>query len=73
MKNGEIDLIVNTPLGADPYFDEKAMRTAATQRGVPLVTTLSGGQAMVQCHRGSCAETLRRANATGDLRGRRRR
>ena len=26
MKNGEIDLIVNTPLGRDSYFDEKAMR-----------------------------------------------
>ena len=48
MKNGEIDLIVNTPLGRDSYFDEAAMRREATQRGVPLVTTLSGGHAMVQ-------------------------
>jgi carbamoyl-phosphate synthase large subunit len=48
MKNGEIDLIVNTPLGRDSYFDEKQMRVVATQRGVPLITTLSGGHAMVQ-------------------------
>jgi carbamoyl-phosphate synthase large subunit len=48
MKNGEIDLIVNTPLGRASYFDEAAMRREATQRGVPLVTTLSGGHAMVQ-------------------------
>jgi carbamoyl-phosphate synthase large subunit len=48
MKNGEIDLIVNTPFGRGSYFDEKRMRTVATQRGVPLVTTLSGGHAIVQ-------------------------
>jgi len=48
MKNGEIDLIINTPLGRGTYFDEKVMRTVATQRGVPLVTTLSGGHAIVR-------------------------
>jgi carbamoyl-phosphate synthase large subunit len=48
MKNGEIHLIVNTPLGADSYFDEKALRSTATQRGIPLVTTLSGAHATVQ-------------------------
>ena len=47
MKNGEIDLIINTPLGRDSYFDEKTMRRTATQRSVPLITTLSGGHAMV--------------------------
>jgi carbamoyl-phosphate synthase large subunit len=48
MKNGEIDLLLNTPLGRDSYFDEKRMRTEATQRGIPLVTTLSGGHALLQ-------------------------
>jgi carbamoyl-phosphate synthase large subunit len=48
IKNSEIDLILNTPLGRDSYFDEKAMRRAATQHGIPLVTTLSGGHAMVE-------------------------
>ena len=47
MKNGEIDLIINTPLGRDSYFDEKAMRRTATQRAIPLITTLSGGHAVV--------------------------
>jgi carbamoyl-phosphate synthase large subunit len=47
MKNGEIHLILNTPLGKESYFDEQALRRAATQRGVPLITTLSGGHAMV--------------------------
>jgi carbamoyl-phosphate synthase large subunit len=48
MKDGEIDLIVNTPLGRESYFDEKTLRTEATQRGIPLITTLSGAHAMVQ-------------------------
>ena len=48
MKNGEVDLIVNTPLGKESYYDEKRLRVVATQRGVPLVTTLSGGHAMVE-------------------------
>jgi carbamoyl-phosphate synthase large subunit len=59
IKNGEIDLILNTPLGRDSYFDEKALRRAATQNGIPLVTTLSGGHAMVEA-----IEALRK----GDLR-----
>lgn len=51
MKNGEIQLILNTPLGRESHFDEAAMRREATQRGVPLVTTLSGGHAMVEAIR----------------------
>jgi len=51
MKNGEIQLILNTPLGRKSHFDEAAMRREATQRGVPLVTTLSGGHAMVEAIR----------------------
>jgi carbamoyl-phosphate synthase large subunit len=51
MKNGEIHLVINTPLGKASYFDEKALRTTATQRGIPLITTISGGQAMVEAIR----------------------
>jgi carbamoyl-phosphate synthase large subunit len=51
MKNGEIHLVINTPLGKASYFDEKALRTTATQRGIPLITTLSGGHAMVEAIR----------------------
>jgi len=48
MKNGDVAVIVNTPLGRDSYHDETAMRIVATQRGIPLITTLSGAHAMVQ-------------------------
>ncbi|HET9300549.1 MAG TPA: carbamoyl-phosphate synthase large subunit [Candidatus Polarisedimenticolaceae bacterium] len=51
MKNGEIQLILNTPLGRDSYFDEKSLRRTATQRGIPLITTLSGGHAAVEAIR----------------------
>jgi len=58
MKNGDIALIVNTPLGAESYFDEKALRRTATNRGIPLVTTLSGAHATVQAIRDLKNEAL---------------
>ena len=51
IKNGEIGLILNTPLGRDSYFDETTMRQMANLHRIPLVTTLSGGHAMVQAMR----------------------
>src|ERR1051326_8355241 len=43
IKGDRIKLIVNTPHGPDPYFDEKAIRRAAVQHHIPTITTLSGG------------------------------
>lgn len=48
IKNGEIALIVNTPLGKASFFDEGAIRRAAIVYGVPTLTTLSGAAAAVQ-------------------------
>jgi|HigsolmetaAR202D_1030399.scaffolds.fasta_scaffold01046_14 carbamoyl-phosphate synthase, large subunit len=48
IKNGEIAMIVNTPLGKASYFDEGAIRRAAITYGVPTLTTLSGAAAAVQ-------------------------
>jgi carbamoyl-phosphate synthase large subunit len=48
IKNGEIDLIVNTPLGRASYFDELAMRRAGVQYGVTSITTLAGAAAAVE-------------------------
>jgi carbamoyl-phosphate synthase large subunit len=42
---GEIDLIINTPLGRTAYDDSQAMRAAAIRHRVPLLTTLSAAQA----------------------------
>ena len=45
VKSKKIDLIINTPLGRQSRFDEKAIRRAATQYGVACITTLSGAAA----------------------------
>jgi len=46
IKSGKVDLVLNTPLGKDSFFDERAIRRAAMQHGVPCITTLSGGTAV---------------------------
>ncbi|MEW5762198.1 MAG: carbamoyl-phosphate synthase large subunit [Bacillota bacterium] len=45
IKNGEIDLIVNTPIGRGPKYDEYQLRRQATERGVPIITTVQGALA----------------------------
>jgi carbamoyl-phosphate synthase large subunit len=45
IRNGEIDLVINTPLGRQSRFDEKAIRKASIQYIVPCITTLSGARA----------------------------
>jgi carbamoyl-phosphate synthase large subunit len=51
IKNGQIDLIINTPLGKASYFDELAMRRAGVQYGVVSITTLSGAAAALEAIR----------------------
>jgi carbamoyl-phosphate synthase large subunit len=45
IRTGLIQLVINTPLGRPSRYDEKAIRLAALERGVPCVTTISGAQA----------------------------
>jgi carbamoyl-phosphate synthase large subunit len=45
IKAERIHLIVNTPHGPDPYFDEKAIRRAAVTARIPTITTLSAARA----------------------------
>jgi carbamoyl-phosphate synthase large subunit len=51
IKNGAIQLVVNTPLGAQSRYDEYAIGRAAIQARIPIVTTLSGAQAAVRAIR----------------------
>lgn len=51
IKNRQIALIVNTPLGKASFFDEGAIRRAAITYGIPALTTLSGAAAAVQAIR----------------------
>jgi len=48
IRAGEIDVVVNTPLGSGPRTDGYEIRTAAVATDIPCVTTLSGLAAMVQ-------------------------
>ena len=48
VKQGEIALVINTPLGRTSHFDEQAIRRAALQYNVPCVTTMTGAQALVE-------------------------
>ena len=45
--NGEIQLVINTPLGRASEYDEQAIRERAVAMGVPVVTTLAGAQVTV--------------------------
>ena len=43
----KIDLIVNTPAGPYAFEDEKKIRSAAIQQGIPSMTTLNAARAAV--------------------------
>jgi carbamoyl-phosphate synthase large subunit len=47
LKNGEIDLVINTPSGKDPRADEAKIRAATVAHDIPCITTLSAAQAAV--------------------------
>ena len=48
IKGDRIQLIVNTPHGQDPFFDEKAIRRAAVLARIPTITTIAAAQAAVE-------------------------
>jgi carbamoyl-phosphate synthase large subunit len=45
IKGDRIQLVINTPHGIEPWFDEKAIRRAAVMGRVPTITTLSAARA----------------------------
>jgi carbamoyl-phosphate synthase large subunit len=51
VKSGKIDIIFNTPLGRESFYDDGAIRKSATLHGVLCVTTLTGAAATVQAIR----------------------
>ena len=48
---GEIDLVINTPVGRGTRADGWAIRTAAVQRSIPCITTTAGFSAAVDAVR----------------------
>ena len=57
IRSGEIQLVINTPVGRQAAHDDRYLRRAALDYAVPTVTTLAGARAAVeaiaalqQCH-----------------------
>jgi len=57
IRQGEISLIINTPLGKTSHYDEQAIRKAALQFNVPCVTTITGAEALVEAIAAKKTET----------------
>ena len=56
--NRELDLVINTPLGRESFFDDLTVRRIATMLGVPCITTLTGAAATVSAIRALRSEEL---------------
>jgi len=56
--NGELSLIINTPLGRRAFGDEHMLREKAIAHGVPMMTTLSGAKSAVHAIRALSEEPL---------------
>jgi carbamoyl-phosphate synthase large subunit len=48
IKGQRIQLIINTPTGLEPWFDEKAIRRAAVTARIPTITTLAAARAAAE-------------------------
>jgi carbamoyl-phosphate synthase large subunit len=61
VERGEVDLVINTPTGFGARSDGYEIRSAATRRGIPCITTLTGASAAaraISAHRGAASEVL---------------
>jgi carbamoyl-phosphate synthase large subunit len=59
LKNGQIQLILNTPLGKKAVYDERTMRRAALEYGIACITNLSAAKAAVSAIRSLRAGELK--------------
>ncbi|MGA3213937.1 MAG: carbamoyl-phosphate synthase large subunit, partial [Terriglobales bacterium] len=48
IKGDRIQLVINTPQGLDPWFDEKSIRRAAITHHIPTITTLAAARAAAE-------------------------
>ena len=51
IKNGEISLVINTPMGAQSRYDEESIGISCIQHGILAVTTLSGASSVLRAVR----------------------
>jgi carbamoyl-phosphate synthase large subunit len=48
IRNGEVDVVINTPTGSGARSDGYEIRTAAVRRGIPCLTTMTGASAAIR-------------------------
>jgi carbamoyl-phosphate synthase large subunit len=58
VKTGKVDLIINTPLGRESFYDEKSIRRAAIRYCVPCITTLSAANAVARGLRSQVEDSI---------------
>jgi carbamoyl-phosphate synthase large subunit len=61
IRNGEVDLVINTPTGSGARVDGQEIRSAATRQGLPCLTTMTGASAAaraISAQRESEAEVM---------------
>ena len=63
--NQHIQLVINTPLGRESFFDDRTVRRIATMQSVPCITTLTGAAATVNAIRALAERGADRARAPG--------
>jgi carbamoyl-phosphate synthase large subunit len=56
--NNRIQLVINTPLGRESFFDDRIVRRVAMMHDVPCITTLTGAAAVVNAIRALHTEGL---------------
>jgi carbamoyl-phosphate synthase large subunit len=59
IKTSKVNLIINTPLGRESFYDEKSIRRAAIRYGIPCITTLAAAHAAargIHALSGKCIE-----------------
>jgi carbamoyl-phosphate synthase large subunit len=58
VKTRKVDMIINTPLGRESFYDEKSIRRAAIRYNIPCITTLSAANAAARGIRALAEQTL---------------
>ncbi|MEX2660386.1 MAG: carbamoyl-phosphate synthase large subunit [Vicinamibacterales bacterium] len=56
--NNKIQMVINTPLGRESFFDDRTVRRIAMMHGVPSITTLTGAAAAVNAIKALHTESL---------------
>jgi carbamoyl-phosphate synthase large subunit len=61
IERGDVDLVINTPVGTGARTDGYEIRSAAIAHGIPCITTMSGGMAAARA-----IAAARRAQQAGE-------